>query len=812
MTNNKILFGIALYSVIALMIQSTCASADWNSGDALIREYNVAAGKIPKSPDVLNFNLTPLNSPGLFYYNIEAGKKYYIINQSNESIFISRLLIDNESFFFDYYTEFAKNRYKYVKKTDGTLVLPEGFAITVLEGVPSNTYARFSITRNGEEIDNRSLKGGDVYEYRMDLDGNGQRDNPVLSFIVGGISLSTAIDDQPLSYSAQLNSVRLISLYTAKFNLASAASLDRMIYDNYKESGDETLNFSVNDAKKIPADSFIYKTSMYRSDDGETDIAWLGRPYHVIDHNAMTVNLSRWLADSYKRTLVDGETLVLPEGFSITVLGTDQRTTPRSASFSLMKDGEEIDNMVMRVGDAYEYKMDLNRSGRRDNWVMRFKVDEVFAGSTVDLVQLKTLQLISPEVLSINNGSTIYFTSEGYRTDIMNNDKTIKVVPRGDISLIDGGTTFFMDNWFGVKVQSDAAVVSSAAMTADTSGLTEAFEYLVFDRTDFNLTSMKNPAILFFDMDAGQGFEKLDFSIEQMCPGCNRYNIPGHSLKYSTEIYHAGDSNDPEIAWLGQHYSVIENTTSRFLISRFLIDENENTYHLLGVGDSLQLKDGFYLKLVDINTFSATAEFSLVKDNAESHNPALKAGDTYQYKKDLKGNGKEEDWLIRFKIESIYTETGKVRINGLQMISPQVLELNNGETMESYRIDIGKDANMLEIRMNDRDNDILLKEDDITGIIGDKFHIRVYKNGNAAALVFDEKGEKQGESVPRRNSRERGELKATGPVNISATEIPNNTETPILTSPTPVKDASRPGLLESVFVLMIVLYAKRKKG
>ncbi|VVB96244.1 S-layer protein [uncultured archaeon] len=811
MTNNKILFGIALYSVVALMIQSTCTSADWNSGDALIREYNVAAGKIPKSPDVLNFNLALLNSPGLFFYNIEAGKKYCIINQSNESIFISRLLIDNESFFLDYYTEFAKNRSKYVKKTDGTLVLPEGFAITVLEGVPSNTYARFSITRNGEEIDNKSLKTGDVYEYRMDLDGNGQSDNPVLSFIVGGISLSTAIDDQPLSYSVPLISVRLISLDTAKFNLASAASLDQMIYDNYKERGDENLNFSVNYAKKIPVDSFIYKTSMYRSEDGETDIAWLGRPYHVIDHNAMTVNLSRWLADSYKRTLVDGETLVLPERFSITVLGTDQKTTPRSASFSLMKDGEEIDNMVMRVGDAYEYKMDLNRSGRRDNWVMRFNLDEVFAGSTVDLVQLKTLQLISPEVLSINNGSTIYFTSEGYRTDITNNGKTIKVVPRGDISLIDGGTTFFMDNWFGVKVQSDAAAVSSAAMKADTSGLTGAFEYLVFDSTDFNLTSMENPAILFFDMDAGQGFEKLDFSIEQMCPGCNSYNIPGHSLKYSTEIYHAGDNNDPEIAWLGQHYSVIENTTSRFLISRFLIDENEETYHLLGAGDSLQLKDGFYLKLVDINTFSATAEFSLVKDNAESHNSALKAGDTYQYKKDLKGNGKEEDWLIRFKIESIDTGTGKVRINGLQMISPQVLELNNGETMESYRIDIGKDASMLEVRMNDRDNDILLKEDDITGIIDNKFHIRVYKNGNAVALVFDEKGKGQGESVPRRNSRERGELKATGPVNISATEIPNNTEKPVLTSPGPVKDASHPGLLESVFVLMIVLYVKRKK-
>ncbi len=104
-------------------------------------------------------------------------------------------------------------------------------------------------------------------------------------------------------------------------------------------------------------------------------------------------------------------------------------------------------------------------------------------------------------------------------------------------------------------------------------------------------------------------------------------------------------------------------------------------------------------------------------------------------------------------------------------------EWNNGETMESYRIDIGRDANMLEVRMDDLDNDILLKEDDITGIIGDKFHIRVYKNSNAAALVFDEKDKGQGESVPRRNSRERNELKATGLVNISATEIPNNTET-----------------------------------
>ena len=811
MTNIKIVFEIALYAVIVLLIQLTCASADWNSGDAMIREYNVAAGKIPKSPDILNFNLTLLNSPGLFFYNIEAEKKYCIVDQDNESIFISRLLVDNQSFLVDYYTEFAKNTYKYIKKTDGTLVLPDGFAITVLEGVPSDTYARFSITRNGEEIDNRSLKADDVYEYKMDLDGNGQNDNTVLSFIVGRISLSTAIDDQPLSYSVQLNSVRLISPDAVKFGLASAARLDQMIYDNYKESGDESLNFSVNDEKKIPADSFIYKTSMYRSDDGGLDIGWLGKPYYVIDHNASTINISRWLVDSYKRTLVDGETLVLPEGFSITVLGTDQRTSPRSASFSLMKNGKEIDNMTMRAGDAYEYKMDLNGGGKKDNWVMRFNLDEVFAGSTIDLVQLKTLQLISPEVLKIDKSGRINFAYDAYFTNIMNDGKTIEVAPVGDINLVDGGTTFFMDNWFGVKVQSDAAMVFSTVMINDTSEHTGAFEYLVFNRTDFNLTSMENPAILFFDMDAGQGFEKLDFSIEQLCPACSSYKIPGDSLKYSTEIYHAGDSNDPEIAWLGQHYSVIENTTSRFLISRFLIDDNENTYHLLGVGDSLQLQDGFYLKLVDVNTFPATAKFSLVKGNVEVHSSTLKAGGIYQYKKDLRGNGKEEDWLIRFNVESIYAETGSVRINGLHMISSQVLELNNGETMESYRIDIGNDANKLEVRMNEPDNDILLKENDISGIIDNKFHIRVYKNGNAAALVFDEKDKGEGESVTRRNSRERDELKATGPVSTSATKIPNTAKIPILTSPSPVKEASRPGLLESVFVLIIVLYVKRKK-
>src|SRR3989304_6495003 len=168
MTNMKIRSRVALCALIVLMIQLTGTSADWNSGDAMIREYNVAAGQIPKSPDVLNFNLTPLDSPGLFFHDIETGKKFYIVKKNNTNIFISRLLVDNESFIFDYYTEFAKKRYKYIKKTDGTLVLPEGFAITVLEGVPSDTYARFSITRNGEEIDNKSLKASDVYEYKMD--------------------------------------------------------------------------------------------------------------------------------------------------------------------------------------------------------------------------------------------------------------------------------------------------------------------------------------------------------------------------------------------------------------------------------------------------------------------------------------------------------------------------------------------------------------------------------------------------------------------------------------------------------------------
>jgi hypothetical protein len=70
-------------------------------------------------------------------------------------------------------------------------------------------------------------------------------------------------------------------------------------------------------------------------------------------------------------------------------------------------------------------------------------------------------------------------------------------------------------------------------------------------------------------------------------------------------------------------------------------------------------------------------------------------------------------------------------INSLGMISPESLMINDGDVdvdmLAAYTININNAGNAIEVRFNENYiyNDIILKEDKLTGILNDTFFIKV---------------------------------------------------------------------------------------
>jgi len=143
--------------------------------------------------------------------------------------------------------------------------------------------------------------------------------------------------------------------------------------------------------------------------------------------------------------------------------------------------------------------------------------------------------------------------------------------------------------------------------------------------------------------------------------------------------------------------------------------------------DPLNLPYGFNLT-ASINN-SNIVWFSLIKDGLEVYNTTAREGDIFQYKEDLNSNGINDNLVLSFNVKSVNKPKGSVMINSLGMISPESLMINDGDVdmLAAYTINIKNAGSTIEVRLKENYifNDIIQKEDKLTGILNDTFFIRV---------------------------------------------------------------------------------------
>jgi len=727
-------------------------NTNWTN-NPVVEEFYVAVEEMPASSDVINFNLTSMKCPNLLSYDLTTdsrleslnfsinnecqipatsfeyttsmytgndnisriswlGQPYYVIDHNNKSMNITGFLVDE-----------GEDDTRLLREKE-TLALPEGFAITVSDiFIDDGDNVEIILTQYGEEKDKQIVNESEWYEYRSNMNRSDQTDNLILRF-----SVETLFCGWTYNF-VKINSLRLISSDVLRIN------------------NEDILRFSLEDSR----------------------ISWYEQPYCVIDDNTTHLTIARLLVDKdtyHTYRLKKGDILMLPDGYAITILDIDPYIPLDKYRendfgygqflFSLTRYGKEIDKKVVREIDSYEYTVDLNGNGQNDNQVLRFNIGEIFSGRRFEWVEINSIGLISSDVFRIENSDEINIILEGYKTNIENNGTTVTVV-RDDltknINLAKDGSTTFMDNWFTVKVNSasDAVIISdtyehpifilqtadtyisSAEIKPTTYELVGALEYIFSGYADVKLTSKDNPAVLYYDLENAQGHETLNLSINNNYDPPyidDPYRIPADSFVYSTRIYPTRDHNYLKIAWLGEPYMVIDHNSSTVVINKFLIDERSDDCYQLSIDNPLDLPYGFNLT-ASIND-SNIACFSLIKDGLEVYNTTARAGDIFQYKEDLNSNGINDNLILSFTVESANKPIGSVMINSLWMISPESLMINDGDVdmLATYKINIKNAGSTIEVRIKENyyeyiHNDIILKEDKLTGILNNTFFIRV---------------------------------------------------------------------------------------
>ncbi|MEA3323733.1 MAG: S-layer protein domain-containing protein, partial [Euryarchaeota archaeon] len=235
----------------------------------------------------------------------------------------------------------------------------------------------------------------------------------------------------------------------------------------------------------------------------------------------------------------------------------------------------------------------------------------------------------------------------------------------------------------------------------------------------------------YYDIDDDISTETLTIHLDDY----NDRNIEEGNLQYITtaadlEFEYNGGRDDE---WWGS-YKVIgfmaekyfagyeeDNTSittenirllSKDMLSKVLIDEDEK--HMISIGASLELKEGYELKAIQLDIDGGQAQIDLMKDGRSVDTDIVTSPDTYVYTEDL--GGLDDIPLVAVHIDSVFagTESDMLVIDGIFQISDDFILVDTGEDYGEMEI---QSASSYTIKMENSD-DIELEEDEIVDIMG----------------------------------------------------------------------------------------------
>ncbi|MGB8217459.1 MAG: S-layer protein domain-containing protein [Candidatus Methanoperedens sp.] len=176
-------------------------------------------------------------------------------------------------------------------------------------------------------------------------------------------------------------------------------------------------------------------------------IGWQGQPYVAVKGKANKLAkliIEQGSATTDRKMLAVGETWDIGDGWTISALSIDAKASPRQVWFVLSKDGIKLADKVVAQGQVYVY-IATSFAFESDVPLFITYVDNIFAGATSDIVQLRYTWVISTSVTEIKAsdvfGNLEVITADDDRLVLYNRDTPI-VLPKGSAVDIMGDLKF----------------------------------------------------------------------------------------------------------------------------------------------------------------------------------------------------------------------------------------------------------------------------------------------------------------------------------------------------------------------------------
>ncbi len=145
-----------------------------------------------------------------------------------------------------------------------------------------------------------------------------------------------------------------------------------------------------------------------------------------------------------KKTLVEGETWELGEGYSLTVKSIDASYNPRTAQLVLKKNDIELDDVWLKSPNGSAYIM----PGENGMPKLITYLDSVFVSATSDMIQLRYTWFVSDNITQIKEGDRLgLFNVPDVEADrmVLKNMEPIELKSGSSVNLL-GNLSFFVEN------------------------------------------------------------------------------------------------------------------------------------------------------------------------------------------------------------------------------------------------------------------------------------------------------------------------------------------------------------------------------
>jgi S-layer protein (TIGR01567 family) len=346
-------------------------------------------------------------------------------------------------------------------------------------------------------------------------------------------------------------------------------------------------------------------------------------------------------------------------------------------------------SMYDRTVGEKEIEFDCSEWGKYN--VTSFMAETYFTGysaNTSDSITDETISLISKNMLckvlideddkhTISTGASLEL-QEGYELKIVQIDAS---GDKAQIELLRNGKS--VDT--GIIDNTPATYVYTRDIgKADDVPLVVIYVDSVFSGTETDMLVIKGIFRISEDYmcDRTIGEREIEYVAETRgvdfdYSGWGEYNVIG----FMTEKYFAGynTNTDPDIT--DETISLVSNG----VLCKVLIDEDDT--HTISTGASLELQEGYALKLIQLDVSGDKAQIELLRDGKSVDTSIIdNTPATYVYKRDI---GKADDVpLVAIHVNSIYsgTETDMLVVKGIFQISEDYTSVKPGNIYDEMKV------------------------------------------------------------------------------------------------------------------------------